>query len=340
MKIFNKKAEIRLRKSIEKFGDFCEKNVDEKNGKFRVIASTDDVDRHGEVIVQSGWDIKNFMKNPVILFGHRSGNLPIGKATNVKIEKGEMIIEGIFASAEGNPLAQQVRALYDEGILKTVSVGLIIKKRDENDSNLILEAELLELSFVPIPANPNALDALKEAGIKTLDLDLIQKQIVDGVEDEEKEEEKEGDYKEEEKLDENDKEDEEEKDDEECDEEDDENNEEKLDDESDYDENDDGSDDENYEHEDDENKDEDAVEDEDEKCAHTVTVKVDMTEEVKTAFKKMSKEIESIAKEVRGNKKSEKRVEKHPEGSPEFALKMGAQCINKISQKIIENLKK
>jgi hypothetical protein len=33
-----------------------------------------------------------------------------------------MIVSGVFASAEANPKAQQLRKLYDEGIIKTVSV--------------------------------------------------------------------------------------------------------------------------------------------------------------------------------------------------------------------------
>ena len=175
MKIFNKEAQEQLQEGLKTFSDFCLKNINEKNGTFEVIGSTNDVDRHGEVVDQNGWDLKNFFKNPVILWAHNSwSELPIGKATDITFEDGnKMIIKGVFASEKGNPKAQQVRNLHDEGILKAVSVGFIVKKRDEHNSRLILEAELLELSFVPIPANPEALSRLKEAGVKSVSMDLL-----------------------------------------------------------------------------------------------------------------------------------------------------------------------
>jgi phage head maturation protease len=41
--------------------------------------------------------------------------------------------------------------------LKTVSVGFIPKERDPENQRIITRAELLEVSFVPVPCNPNAL---------------------------------------------------------------------------------------------------------------------------------------------------------------------------------------
>ena len=128
---------------------------DTGSGTFEVIASTQSVDRQGEVILLEGWDLKNYMNNPVILFGHDYWSLPIGKATDVSIENGQLIVKGVFASTE---FAQEVRKLYDEGILKTVSVGFIPMERQ---GNVITKAELLELSFVPVPANPDALSLRK-----------------------------------------------------------------------------------------------------------------------------------------------------------------------------------
>ena len=91
-----------------------------------------------------------------------------------------MIVEGVFAGTEK---AQVVRQLYDEGIMKTVSVGFIPKKRDEKDQRIITEAELLELSFAPVPANPNALSLQKEVLEKMIEFGIMTK------EEEEKEEE-------------------------------------------------------------------------------------------------------------------------------------------------------
>ena len=42
-------------------------------------------------------------------------------------------------------------------MVKTVSVWFIPKSRDESNKRIITNAELLELSFVAVPCNPNAL---------------------------------------------------------------------------------------------------------------------------------------------------------------------------------------
>lgn len=131
-------------------------SVDKETGTFEVLASTSDVDRDGEIIEAKGWNIKNFLKNPVILWAHNYNELPIGVAESVGIEDG-LKIKGRFASEKANPKAQQVRRLVDEGIQKAVSVGLIPEERDPNNDKIITRAELLEVSFVPVPANPNAL---------------------------------------------------------------------------------------------------------------------------------------------------------------------------------------
>ncbi len=59
--------------------------------------------------------------------------------------------------SKSNPLGILLADLYDEGMVKTVSVGFIPKQRQEDNSRIITSAELLELSFVAVPCNPNAL---------------------------------------------------------------------------------------------------------------------------------------------------------------------------------------
>lgn len=153
-------------KTIKELGD---------DRNFKVIASTGDIDRDNEIIDQNGWELSNYLKNPVILFGHNSRELPIGVATKVYVENDQLIIEGKFASKEANPMAENVKVLYDEKIIKTVSVGFIgkeyeIKTINQKEVWIWTKAELLELSFVPVPANPEAVSLMKEKGldVKTL----------------------------------------------------------------------------------------------------------------------------------------------------------------------------
>jgi len=131
-----------------------------ENGTFKVVASDETVDRAGEVIKVSWRELNNFMKNPVIIANHtyKVENI-IWKATDIYVENEKLVVEWVFATTE---LAQDVRKLYDGGFIKTVSVWFIPKERDQKNSNIITKAELLEVSFVPVPCNPNALSLWKE----------------------------------------------------------------------------------------------------------------------------------------------------------------------------------
>jgi HK97 family phage prohead protease len=124
------------------------------DGKITVIASDFSVDRHGEKVNPDGWLLKQFKKNPVMLIGHDYSSLPVGKWKNIKVEGGQLVAEAVFASTEK---AKEVESLVRDEILNAVSVGFIAKKRNEKDFTVIDEAELLEISWVSVPANPNAL---------------------------------------------------------------------------------------------------------------------------------------------------------------------------------------
>lgn len=154
--------------------DFVEqaKAQGEASGTFKIIISTEDIDRHGETILIDGWDTSFFESNPVVLWAHDYSALPIGMATKVYKEGKNLIAEGVFAPAEANPVGQQVRNLYDAGMLSATSIGCIVK---EQDGNVITKAELLEFSFVPVPANPYAL-RLNELGMDQKE--LVQKGIL------------------------------------------------------------------------------------------------------------------------------------------------------------------
>ncbi len=122
--------------------------------KYRVIASTDAIDRQGDVIDQNGWELDNYMKNPVMLFAHDYSSLPVAKCIKLSIESQGLVCDFEFAPAEGNPVGAQIKYLYDNGFMNAVSVGFIPK---EQNGGVITKAELLEISLVPVPANQEAL---------------------------------------------------------------------------------------------------------------------------------------------------------------------------------------
>lgn len=144
-----------------------EKKAGADGDVFSIIASTSAIDRQGDSVDQSGWDLKNYNKNPVLLWAHDYTELPIGKVVSARVEKGKLIADFVFASEEANPKAQQIKRLYEEGIVNASSVGFIPLERN---GNIITRSELLELSLVPVPANQ---EALRRAVAKGFDLDFI-----------------------------------------------------------------------------------------------------------------------------------------------------------------------
>lgn len=140
-----------------------------ETGSFEVVISTADFDRQGESVSQAGWDLANYKENPVVLWGHDYYSLPIGICDSISVEGGRLIAKGRFAPAEANPFAQQVRKLYDLKIVRATSVGFIAL---EQNGSVITKAELLEFSFVPVPANPYAL-SLGQVAKAGLDLAML-----------------------------------------------------------------------------------------------------------------------------------------------------------------------
>jgi HK97 family phage prohead protease len=150
------------------YADFQVKEFDEEAKVLTFRGTTEDSDRSGDIVVADGGDFKNYSKNPLFLWAHdHSGaTLPIGKALSVDKISGVGADFKIQFDAK-DPFAMEVYRKYKEGYLHAVSVGFIAHKAERrlDDSGepmwppayKYLEWELLELSGVPIPANPNAL---------------------------------------------------------------------------------------------------------------------------------------------------------------------------------------
>ncbi len=137
-----------------------------------VIGSTAVVDRYGDTIQQDGWDLKNYKVNPVILWGHnvREERPPIGKAMKVWIDgKGTKAAKLMFQVKFDlqDSFAAEIFRKVKDGFINTVSVGFLpsewedINPDDWFSPRNYLKQELLELSFVPVPANPEALVGLR-----------------------------------------------------------------------------------------------------------------------------------------------------------------------------------
>lgn len=154
------------------------KGLDEKNNHFKVIASSEDLDRSWEIIKLDGWDASNYQKNPVILANHSYRVEDIAwKMTKIYKEWKNLIVEWVFT--EKTEMWKMCKELYNAGFLKTVSVWFIVKQRLEENRKIIEKAELLEVSFVAVPCNPNAVSLDKKILEKWFELGILEKEVSD-----------------------------------------------------------------------------------------------------------------------------------------------------------------
>ena len=158
-------------------------SIDDGSVMIRGMASTSDFDRAGDSISSEAWakgGLKNFEKNPIILFNH-DYDRPIGRATGLKITENGLELEAkISKSAPAN-----VCELVKEGILGAFSVGFRIKDADyitETDGLKIKDAELFEVSVVSVPCNQAATFSLAKSFDSISEYEEFKKTFINSVE--------------------------------------------------------------------------------------------------------------------------------------------------------------
>lgn len=145
--------------------------VDDRSVKF--VITTGQADRENDVIDPEGWDLSSYLKNPVVMFAHDYGSLPVARTTSLESQGDKLIAVAEFASKELNPMAEQVFQMLKQGFLKGASVGFrptTFQYNEKRGGVDFAQQELLEFSVVPIPANSQALMA---AGVPSADIDLL-----------------------------------------------------------------------------------------------------------------------------------------------------------------------
>jgi len=156
-----------------------------KEGEVEFVVSTNAWDAHGERINVDGIDIKDFKKNPVVLWGHDGFNLPIAKATKVWKEGGKLMAKAQFYMKD--EFAAKVYNYILDGYLNAVSIGGMVQEWG-SDGLTITKMMMKEFSVVSIPANQEALVASKsfdgnqKAELRALANAYARKMLTDGNE--------------------------------------------------------------------------------------------------------------------------------------------------------------
>ena len=173
------------------------RKVNEESRTITFVASDDTKDSAGTVLNQDNWDLRRFNSNGVIGYQHKvyggwddtdNPDNVIGKGY-AYIEDGKLMVDITFEPADINPLADKIYKKIQFGSLRAVSVGFLPIGRGKfgegEDANTYYFAgqELLEVSVVNIPSNPNALRKSLEA--ETAYLEAERKRLLEEVQAEE-----------------------------------------------------------------------------------------------------------------------------------------------------------
>ena len=136
--------------------------LDEREMTFLAVGSTEDEDRDKDIIRVSGWQLGNFKNNPVLPWSHNYYEPPVGKAIMIKKDntKKKLIFKPKFDANDAK--AVLIFNKYKNGYLNTFSVGFLgIERNLREEGNYwggseYTKQELLEISPVTVPCNPNA----------------------------------------------------------------------------------------------------------------------------------------------------------------------------------------
>ena len=160
-----------MKNKIYKVFPIERKTVDAEKGIYEAWVSTEDVDRDGDILLADGADTGNYMRNPLVLFGHKYGDAAavVAKTLEIAVTAGKGIkLTFQFLKRGLSATADLVHDLWKEEFLNAMSVGFIPEKWEKrtNEEGEELERgflfpkwEMLEGSIVTIPSNQDALRA-------------------------------------------------------------------------------------------------------------------------------------------------------------------------------------
>jgi HK97 family phage prohead protease len=141
-------------------------STDPENRTYEFVISSETPDTYGTVFLSSGWSFERYMKNPVVLYNHRSysDNPDTTIGTSLLRMEGKEIIATLTLET-GNEIADKVKRQLDNGTLRMASIGAdvheyrrgIFEDGENPDLIYLTRQDLLEWSITPVGSNPDAL---------------------------------------------------------------------------------------------------------------------------------------------------------------------------------------
>lgn len=165
-------------------GDELARAADFEAGVVPAVISTGDLARDRARILQDGWDFTNFRRNPVVMFNHddgvgglfggQAGRMPIAASEDEHLERDRDRTVATARFDMEDSFAQRVLGKVERGLINATSVRWIpLETRLDEDLDddgrkrvtlVFVRQELLEWSFVPLPADPGAVILRADGG--------------------------------------------------------------------------------------------------------------------------------------------------------------------------------
>jgi hypothetical protein len=155
-----------------------------KDGRVSAIISTEDIGRDGAIVRTAGWDFRSFMRNPVVLYAHSdspgsgvfggggpTAGLPIARSQRPVVSGKQVTASADFDMED--EFAVRLFGKIQRGFVNATSVRWLplkvtreTKKIEGEDREVVVfeKQELLEWSFVSVPADPKALISRADGG--------------------------------------------------------------------------------------------------------------------------------------------------------------------------------
>lgn len=139
----------------------------------RFVASTQGIKRDGQDLALAQWSLENFQRNPVFLWVHdyAGSKAPIGRVEISRDETNQRLIGDVTFDQE-DEFARQIESKYRRGFMNAVSVGWDSvapagrSLRDAKPEEIV--NDLLDLSAVPVPGDPDALAIRQKRALAAL----------------------------------------------------------------------------------------------------------------------------------------------------------------------------
>jgi HK97 family phage prohead protease len=134
-----------------------------------VVMSTDALARDGHILLPGGCQLRNYLANPIVLWSH-DPDKPIGNAEDLAVGVDQIVARAVFAPAGLSHKADEICGLTKAGVIRAVSIGFDpidmepLDPKKPRGGQRISSWELLEMSFVSVPADVGALVTARAHG--------------------------------------------------------------------------------------------------------------------------------------------------------------------------------